>query len=234
MSPDADLEYSKLPQGSSDNPSVEWIANCLISFGVMPALGHFTKQNPEASADCIDQVVEACRPYYLRYGTYVITDHLFNDMPLLFTNSWRTDEARRNRNEELKAMELENWTLDNLKQLAGPVPAKIMQLAAQDCIALCLNFDGEHVDKEISKRAVELVGSNAIIAMTDRTHLPRLGGQNLVHKNGNQLWYQDTGIVAAGSQTLYEQARRMETSGIRVEDAENMMMNTPRRVFKIS
>src|SRR5205807_2279210 len=53
LSPDADLPSSLLTAATfNDAPTVDWACRTLASSGVIPALGHFTRGDPRASAEC--------------------------------------------------------------------------------------------------------------------------------------------------------------------------------------
>jgi N-acetylglucosamine-6-phosphate deacetylase len=88
-----------------------------------------------------------------------------------------------------------------------------MRFAAEGLLTICLNFDGEHVDHNIARRAVELVGPDRFIVMTDRCDVPRLGGQPLTQIEGSGLWYQGHGIVAAGSRPVDIQMQYLRPLG---------------------
>jgi N-acetylglucosamine-6-phosphate deacetylase len=131
----------------------------------------------------------------------------------------------------LRGARLDEWTLDTVEDLAGPVPGRIMRRAAEDRLALCLNFDGEHVDPVVARRATDVVGARAVMAMTDRTERPRLGDQDLHRVGDSTLWYQHDGIVAAGSQGLPRQVANMRASGLSEPDIHRLTVTTPARVF---
>jgi len=82
---------------------------------------------------------------------------------------------------------------------AGSLPASI--------------YDGEHVDSDIAKRAIELMGTENTMIMTDRCDSARLGRQRLHHEADNTLWYQQDGVVAAGSQPLSRQVTNAREHG---------------------
>lgn len=233
LSPDAHHPGSYIRESMTrDHPPMEWIVRTLVENGVKPALGHFTRAHPDASADAIDEVLEAAESVPgLGARDAVITDHLFNDMPLAFKHTWRTPQARLRREQELQAVRLNEWTLDNVEALAGPVPGRIMRAAAAGRLSACVNFDGEHVDVTVAKRAVDLVGAQSMIVMTDRTERARLGGQDLHRVGDSTLWYQEHEIVAAGSQGLPRQVANMAAAGLAADDILQMTVVTPARVF---
>jgi N-acetylglucosamine-6-phosphate deacetylase len=216
MSPDALLPESPLAaKRTKDHPDVEWVVASAIAHGVRPALGHFLRKNPEASAACVERCLEAAVKAGARpFRGDVVTDHLFNDMPLSFKHAWRTREQKVKRTHELPAVRLEEWTLENIDARCGVVPAAIMRGANAGVLTACINFDNEHVAIEVAKRAVEIIGAESIMAMTDRTDRPSLGSQALTRRDYNTLFYQAGGIVAAGSQPLDRQITNMREAGI--------------------
>lgn len=233
LSPDAHHPGSYLREAMGrDHPPIDWIVRTLVEAGIKPALGHFTRSDPRLSAEAVDEVIEAAESVPA-FGARdaVVTDHLFNDMPLAFRHTWRGAEARARRDEELRAAALDEWSLPTIEEQAGPVPGRIMRRAAEGRLAVCLNFDGEHVDTAVARRAVDLVGSRSMMVMTDRTERARLGGQDLHHVGGSTLWYQEREVVAAGSQGLPRQVANMRNAGLSDADIEQLVMRTPARVF---
>jgi hypothetical protein len=234
LSPDGLQPGSPLaPNGKDDYPSIEWIVQILLAHGVRPGFGHFMKSNAPLAAECIERALEAAQGAGARpFSGDVLTDHLFNDMPLNFKHAWRTDDRSR-RELELREVDLPSWSLGNLEERCGPVPAALMRAAHAGKLTLCLNFDGEHVDIEVAKRAVELVGPRSVIAMTDRTDKPRLGSQKLTRRADNTLYYQSQGIVAAGSQHIDRQISNMRRAGIDEQSIWTMTTGTPARVLNL-
>ncbi|HXM55599.1 MAG TPA: hypothetical protein VOB72_09430 [Candidatus Dormibacteraeota bacterium] len=223
LSPDA-------PEGGA-GPGVDEIVGLLLEHGIRPALGHFRKSHPEASARAIERIVEvAGRAAAAHLAPPLLTDHVFNDMPLRFRHAWRTPEERAARDRELRAARLSEWTLDNLDELAGPVPAALLRAAHAGRIMACLNFDGEHVDLDVCRRVVELVGSDSIVAITDGTDAATLGGQTLHRSEHNTLYYQDGGVVAAGSASVDRQMANMRRIGLREIDIWRMVAFNPERI----
>ncbi|ADC52149.1 putative N-acetylglucosamine-6-phosphate deacetylase (plasmid) [Alkalihalophilus pseudofirmus OF4] len=204
LSPDAMTEKSYLKKFiTKDHPSLEWIVDTLVEAGIKPALGHFQKAYPEETSKLIMQVIQIAQKRSNYTGPdAVLTDHLFNDMPNNFRHSWRTPEERKIRIEGLNNVQLNQWNLDNINKLVGQVPGTLIRGAAEGLLTICMNFDSEHVDLEIARRVVELVGSKGIIAMTDRIDTDTMCGQPLEKIEGNNLWYQGKGYVAAGSYTI--------------------------------
>lgn len=234
LSPDALLAGTTAAQMSPDHPSLEWIIALLAEAGIKPALGHFNKVDPAGSAECVERVLRVARGRG-RGGepAPVITDHLFNDMPLKVPHAWRSRQARARRDQEIAEIRLEEWTVDNLRERVGDVPAALVRGARAGELKICLNFDGEHVDPALCRRAVEVIGSSGIILMTDRTDAPLLGGQRLTKQEDSTLWYQEKGIVAAGSQPLDRQMGNMRRMGIGEAEIWEMAAFVPSAVLGI-
>jgi hypothetical protein len=211
FSPDATLDSTGSSSLDTPATNVQWIAETLLDGGVLPAAGHFVKSNPVYSAvalQSIYDVVRACGKFP------TLTDHLYNDMPHNFIHAWRTPEARLKRDQELKAMNLDSWTLDNIEEKLGSVPATMIRNAQEGLVKIAINFDGEHVDLAILKKTVQLVGAENILMMTDSIESRRLAGRDLSMHEGSTLLYQDEDIVAAGSQGILQQIDNMMKIGL--------------------
>jgi N-acetylglucosamine-6-phosphate deacetylase len=233
LSPDAFTPESGLYQqlGTSD-ARFDTIIPLLIEHGVRPALGHFRRADPQRSANQIDEIVElSWQARWGGRGVRVITDHLFNDMPLTIRHAFRTAAARAQRDEVIAGYDLPGWSLANIADVAGPVPAAIIRQANAGRVTACINFDGEHVDLEIARRAVELTGFENAMMMTDRCDSARLGGQRLHHTSENTLWYQEDGIVAAGSQPLSRQIVNARGVGLTDDAIWHLVAGTAHRAF---
>ncbi|MFJ6750699.1 MULTISPECIES: hypothetical protein [unclassified Streptomyces] len=236
VSPDAFSPESVL----QDDPHLkdsdfEWIVPTLLSRGVRPALGHFTRDDPARSAATVDAIVEtAYRSEWNGNGVRVTTDHLFNDMPLNIRHAFRTDRARAQRDEVIASYDVPNWTLDNISEMAGPVPGAIIKQAVNGRIAACINFDGEHVDLTLATRAVQLMGPRNAMIMTDRCDSARLGGRALHHTGDNGLWYEENGVVAAGSQPLARHIANARANGLSDADISFLITRTAHRTFGIT
>ncbi|MCX4527005.1 MULTISPECIES: hypothetical protein [unclassified Streptomyces] len=236
LSPDAFSPASELHDApGARETGFEWLVPLLMAHGIRPALGHFTRADPARSAAQVDEIVElAWQSQWAGAGARVVTDHLFNDMPLTIRHAFRTTRARKERDEIIASYDLPNWTLRGMADIAGPVPAAIMRQAAAGRIAACINFDGEHVDLAIAARAVQLMGVENSMMMTDRCDSARLGGQDLHQTSDNGLWYQDAGVVAAGSVPLARQMANARSQGLSDEDVHALVAATAHRVFGLS
>ncbi len=208
LSPDFMLQGSLL-RGTmtAAHPSLETIVRLLIEAGVRPSLGHFQKQSPRESRRSIEQIIAIAKQIHPMppAAAPIVTDHLFNDMPRGFTHTWRTAEEKARREQELRESPIQYLRWDNLAEVLGEVPAVLLRGAHDGYIEIALNFDGDHVDLEICKKVVDLLDGRHIICMTDSTQTNRLGEHVLSRSEHNTLWYQQNGIVAAGSQGIYQQ-----------------------------
>jgi N-acetylglucosamine-6-phosphate deacetylase len=202
LSPDAFLRGSCLAERASESPAIEEIVTLLLTHAVTPALGHFQRSDPTASADSAATVIAVAQ----RYGKRVLTDHLFNDMPLNFRHAWRTAAERSERDTRALARELQTWTPDNLASKLGPVPATLIHAAREGSAILCVNFDGDHVDHMICERLQALVSKDKLIAMTDRIETPTLAGSMLTRSTTNSLWYRPNGTTVAAGTTSIDHA----------------------------
>jgi len=217
FSPDAPLDKHVSSTLFTPAPSVSWIAETLLDGGVLPNPGHFLKNDPLASAKALQSIFDVVAAW----GQGAIgTDHLFNDMPLNFKHAWRTKADKEKREVELKAQNIDSWTVSNLEEKLGPVPATIIRNAHKGLVKIAQNFDGEHVDLAIVKKAVELIGDENIMMMTDSIESKRLAGRNLHMIEGSTLLYQDEGIVAAGSQDVTRQITNMFSIGLTATQIE--------------
>ncbi|OAN10123.1 N-acetylglucosamine-6-phosphate deacetylase [Exiguobacterium undae] len=231
LSPDTMTKDSYLKeQITDDHPSIEWIVKTLVENGIKPALGHFQKNDPIHTSELIKQVIKIAKDTNrFMDSTPVITDHLFNDMPLNFKHTWRTSEERKVRLQELYESEIQGWSLDNICEKVGQVPGTLIKAAAAGDITICMNFDSEHVDLEIVRKVVELIGTSNIIAMTDRIDTDVMCGQELKKNGENNLWYQGKGYVAAGSYTIDRLMHNIRSIGFNESDIWNLTSFTPLR-----
>ena len=222
LSPDFPFEKSDV--------DIFWVVEKLLDGGVMPALGHFKKDDPVGCADKIKRILQLVE---LSGKGPLVTDHMFNDMPINFTHAWRTETKRAHRNAELSDLKIHEWSDDNLEERLGLVPAAIIRGAQQGLVNMCINFDGEHVDLAISKRIVELVGANKFLMMTDQIQSRRLAGFNLVKRHDSNLLYQQKGIVAGGSQSMEQQIQNMRIVGIPDADIRQIAQHNPAQLLGI-
>jgi N-acetylglucosamine-6-phosphate deacetylase len=232
ISPDADLAAKHLrsvPHGRYPQ-TIEWIVNTLLDGNVLPSLGHFGKNDPQGSVQAIQLILNLITN---RGNGPIVTDHLFNDMPLNFKHAWRTPDERYKRDVELADLGLSSWNWTNIDEKMGPVPAALLHGAKQGLLKICLNFDGEHVDLAICKKTVEIVGADNIMIMTDRFPQEIAGGKVLIRKDGSTLLYQEQEIVAGGTQGVLQQIANMRSIGISDNDIEKMVWIVPSQFLNL-
>jgi N-acetylglucosamine-6-phosphate deacetylase len=208
---------------------IAWVAQVLLEGGVLPAPGHFKKDNPIESAKLLQRVFDVVAAW--GHGP-TITDHLFNDMPLNFKHAWRSSKDKLHRRIEIADLKLNTWDLHSIEEKMGIVPATIIKNAHKGYAKICLNFDGEHVDLTLVKKAVELIGVQNMIMMTDSVESKRLAGQSLHTRHGSTLLYQHEGIVAAGSQSVEQQIQNMLSIGLDIAQIEQITYLVPSTVLK--
>jgi hypothetical protein len=208
---------------------VTWIAETLLEGGVLPAPGHFVKNDPEQSAIMLQSILNVVKTW--GHG-FTMTDHLFNDMPRNFKHAWRTPAEKENRENDLIKLNLDSWSLDNLEEKVGVVPAIMIKNARKGIVKLCMNFDGEHVDLAIIKKAVELAGAENVMMMTDSIESRRLAGRDLTMRDNSTLLYQDKGIVAAGSQSTLAQIQNMISIGLTNKEIDLITHEVPLSVIR--
>jgi N-acetylglucosamine-6-phosphate deacetylase len=227
LSPDFASQHSSLGPGCAF--TLQQAVEALIDHGVAPALGHFTRGDPMMSAEHVEEILSINE----RRGrpVTVLTDHLFNDMPLAFRHAWRGRRGEREREAAISEVLEQRWDAEDLDTMIGIVPATLIRAAARGELMLCLNFDGEHVDPVYCGRTVELAGSEAIVAMTDRTEVDRLAGEPLHRLEASNLWYQDGDVVAAGSTPVGRQAANMRALGLSEDVVRQLTVTNPRRVL---
>lgn len=225
LSPDANLDQHRT---NSDYPTnLTWIVETLLSGGVLPAPGHFTKINPVASAQNLQLVFDIVA----NAGFPTITDHLYNDMPHNFKHAWRTIQERSQREEEIAALNLNGWDVNLLDEQLGPVPAVMIRNALKGRVKICQNFDGEHVDLAIVKRTIEIIGAENMLLMTDSIESKRLAGRQLHQIEDSTLLYQDEGIVAAGSQNVFMQISNMFKIELNLHQIKLITHSVPAQVI---
>ncbi len=104
ISPDVNLEekYIKSPFQNRYPTNIEWIINTILDGKVLPSLGHFSKHNPDGCADSIKAILSLIK----KSGVGpIVTDHLYNDMPLNFKHAWRSIDEQHNREIELSQLD---------------------------------------------------------------------------------------------------------------------------------
>ncbi len=213
FSPDADPGSLNDDSFPSD---VEWITQNLIEGGVLPAAGHFMKDDPLKASATLQLIYNIVA----KAGCVTITDHLYNDMPHNFMHAWRTATERSQRDSNINTLNIESWSLENMDEKLGYVPATMIRNARNGIVKIAMNFDGEHVDLAIVKKTIELVGAENIIMMTDSIESKILAGRHLTQKPGSSLLYQDEDIVAAGSTGVQQQIENLRSIHVSESDIE--------------
>ncbi|HEV2361537.1 MAG TPA: hypothetical protein VGS21_07535 [Acidimicrobiales bacterium] len=206
----------------------------LYENGIIVAIGHFRRDDPQRSARRTEEVIGFVQDRFGPSPNVLVTDHLFNDMPRTFVHAWRTSEARAHRDEALAVFLATPWTDNNIDTLLGVVPAAIIRAARHGHLTPCLNFDGEHVDLDIQARAARFIGPDALIAITDNTEAATMAGEPLFLREGSGLWWRGDGLVAAGSGDVATQVANMQRTGFSAGDIEAMLDRVPRRVIAAS
>lgn len=223
FSPDAKLGAS----GSgldAPAPNVRWIAETLLEGGVLPAAGHFSKEDPLRISMALQSIYDAVKEWG---KCHTLTDHLYNDMPHNFKHAWRTKEEKLRRDDEFKKINIESWTLGNIEEKLGVVPATMIRNAKKGLVKIAMNFDGEHVDLAVAKKTVELVGAENMLMMTDSIESKRLAGRDLSMHEGSTLLYQSEDIVAAGSQGVLVQIKNMIHIGLTPREIKLITQDVP-------
>lgn len=235
LSPDALAPGSALLDGmTAEHPDLGWIARTLVEAGVRPSLGHFSRTDPQRSAELVEEIVaEAWAAKSPLDGARIVTDHLFNDMPVKVQYAFRTTLARAVRDQTIASYDLPSWSLSNLPERIGVLPASILRLCSQGRIAACINFDGEHLDLAIASRVAQIVPTQNIMIMTDRCDSRRLAGERLHRSTENTLWYQATGIVAAGSHSIDRHISNARSAGLDEASIWDMVAFSAARAFGI-
>ncbi len=230
LSPDGHWNHDGGEGDDASAPDMAWVVECLLDGGVLPAFGHMRKDAPQ---ECGARIRDLLKVVERANKGPIVTDHLYNDMPLNFRHAWRTASARMCRAAELRGHSVHRWNSDNIVEEVGPVPGAILDGARRGLIKVCLNFDGEHVDLAISTRTVEVMGADKFLLMTDRIQSRRLGGHTLRKRNDSSLLYQEGGIVAGGSQTPVQQIQNLRLWGVPESDIRQVAFENAARLLGI-
>lgn len=230
LSPDAEFP-AKVDSTNLDIPpnDITWVAETLLQGGVLPAAGHFKKSDPLKSAQQLQLIFDVVAAW--GQGS-TITDHLWNDMPLNFKHAWRTPTAKQERAIDIHRLTQSHWTLNNMDDMLGPVPATMIRNARKGLVKLCQNFDGEHVDLYVISKAAPLIGTENMLMMTDSIESMTLGGRRLHTEAGSSLLYQDEGIVACGSKNVKDQICNMLDIGFSAQDIRLITQTTPNQLLR--
>lgn len=205
------------------------ILEILLENGVTPALGHFTKADPQRTADSIYMLYD----YAEKLGSGpLLSDHMFNDMPLRFKHAWRTQSEKQNRAADLLDLDLDSVTLDDADERLGVVPTALMKGAREGKVKLCMNFDGGHVDLAVCRKTVELVGADNLFMMTDKIPGASFAGQKLVSKRDSPLLFRPNGVVAGSSCTPHQQVLNMADAGFDKGTIDQIVYWAPKKYLE--
>jgi N-acetylglucosamine-6-phosphate deacetylase len=230
LSPDALMAHSRLSEAQRrTSPPLEWIVRTLGQGGVLPALGHFAREDPPSSAAAVREAADVARDV----GVPLLSDHFLNDMPSQIPYAWRTEERRAERSEELERLAPESWDPESLGAVMGDVPAAMLDAVREGRMLLFVNFDGDHVDSAISTKLAELYDPN-VVAMTDRVDIPRFGGDELARGDAPNLWYRPNGVVAAGSSTMDDQIATLQQAGLPISTVWSVVSGAPMRALRLN
>lgn len=208
------------------------VAELFLTNGVYLSLGHIRKTATQGAVQGIYLVADlAKKSGFPPYSAAISVDHFLNDMPQNIKHAWRSASERRMRSRQMMDIDIGNWSMNSLEQQIGDVPAALIRLARDGLVTLFLNFDGQHVDLQICRRVYEMVGSAAIVAMTDRMETDIFGRSHLTKGKVGTLWYQERGLVAVGSSTLDEQMTNMRALTIPEKDIWQMCALNPAQIF---
>jgi hypothetical protein len=230
MSPDSPVFDNTEKTHRMDRPahSIEWVAETLIKGGVLPSPGHFIKSNPKESASSLQKIFDVAA----YWGVVTVTDHFLNDMPHNFSHAWRTADDRANRVDELSILKMDTWNINNIEDTLGLVPATIIRNAHKGHVKICQNFDGEHVDLEILRHILPIIGYEHILMMTDSIESACLAGQKLHAREDSTLLYESEGIVAAGSQGIDLQIKNLISLGLSDAQIHHIVQTAPSCIIK--
>jgi hypothetical protein len=209
-------------------------ADLVLTFyrhGVRVALGHFHRDDPLRSARRVEDLLRFLHTRYQSSRYLVLTDHLYNDMPRAFTHAWRTPEQRERRDAEVQALLDSDWSRENLATLLGPVPAAMLNAALDDLLMPCINFDGSHVDLDVSVRTADLLGDDRLIVLTDHTEVSGMAGEELVRDQISGLRLRHDGAVAAGSSGPEAQWANMARAGMPAERIHKLFYANPHQAL---
>lgn len=227
LSPDMSFDSSLK---NIDSPrDIEWVCNTLLDGNVLPAPGHFVKTDPKESAAALKKLLDTV---VVRGKNPTITDHFLNDMPHNFKHAWRTPEEQTHRQHDLRELELASWTLDTIEEKLGLVPALLIRYARKGAVKICQNFDGEHVDLRIVRKAIELIGAENMLLMTDSIESHILADRHLHMEAGSTLLYQENGVVAAGTQGIESQLSNMKNMGLTKQEINLIARETPSHLLQ--
>ncbi|MDM8085101.1 hypothetical protein QUV83_10025 [Cellulomonas cellasea] len=224
-------DHAALDEEIAPGGTFQDLVDLFYQNGVRIALGHFRHDDPSRSARLVRELVEYVWSFDGCDASWVVTDHLYNDMPRNFVHAWRTNDERSRRDVEIAGLLAEEWTHESLPRILGEVPACLVELAVSGKLILMMNFDGEHVDQAVAKRTLDFLGPGHLAAMTDDIQAPVMAGQSVFRHSDNGLWYRRDGRVAACVSTVADAVERMRAAGYSEEQISDVFESVPRRIF---
>lgn len=90
------------------------------------------------------------------------------------------------------------------------------------------------MDLIIAQKIVELIGTQNVCAMTDRLEVNSMGNISLSQKENSSLWYQENGVVAAGTSTINQQMGILRIMGFDESEIWNMCSFIPYKIIGIN
>ena len=222
VSPDAVALDEELDNGLT----FAGLVSSIYAAGGRIALGHFaTPRSGSDSADKVREILSFVEAGFQSSPYLVLTDHLFNDMPLNFRHAFRSDDEISDRQSALARVLETPWHPSALIDLLGPVPAALLQAAVDRRLTPALNFDGGHVDLEVCRKVVRYLGTSRVIAITDHTETSTLAGERLIPIR--TLFYRRDGILAASRVTHEQQRANMAEIGLSDNEIAEVFYTTP-------
>jgi N-acetylglucosamine-6-phosphate deacetylase len=190
------------------------------------ALGHFARRDdPAESAKRIDRILAFLETRFCPSPYLVLTDHLFNDMPLRFRHAFRTEADKLERENRLAPIINTTWSSATLPDLLGEVPAMLLSAAKGGRVTPSLNFDGSHVDLDVCRSVVDYLGAQRLIAITDHTDVFEMAGERL--SAVDDLLYRSDGILSASRMGHEQQRANMIKIGLSQQEIRHLFCDVP-------
>ena len=221
----------ELDEEVAEGMTFRGLVDLFYAHGVRLALGHFQHDDPLRSSRLIQELVDHVWQMDGCDQGWVLTDHLFNDMPRNFVHAWRTDAERLRRSNEIRPILDAVWSEETLAELLGPGPAALIRFAKQGKSTLPMDFDGGHPDSTVAKLTLDYVGHGGIIGMTDDIQTVTMAGQPVYGRDDNRLQYRSDGRVAACRSTVADCISTMSMHGFDAAQIQDVFSTTPSRVF---
>jgi N-acetylglucosamine-6-phosphate deacetylase len=198
----------------------------IYEVGGRVALGHFARRDdPAESANRIQCILRFLEARYCPSPYLVLTDHLFNDMPLRFRHAFRTEAEKLERANYIAPILNTPWVPSTLPNLLGEVPAALLIGARERRLTPSINFDGSHVDLDVCKNVVNYLGASRLIAITDHTDVFEMAGERL--SAVDELLYRSDGILAASRVGHEQQRANMVKIGLSEHEIQQLFFDVP-------